>query len=133
MATVPIPPGREIRYDTGDLPALAALPGTLGRPRPDLGREVRSVAWQGYVIVFRYVGPRLQIVRIIEGHGLCTTRKPPWLAPTDRPCLSTISAAMPGSPSAPAARASRAYAFTASDCMAPEPKIFTATARSARR
>jgi hypothetical protein len=31
---------------------LAALPGQIGRPRPELGADIRSVAFHGYVIVF---------------------------------------------------------------------------------
>src|SRR5436305_5332254 len=37
------------------------------------------------------------MVRIMLGHGRFTTRNPPWFAGTGLPCLSTTSAAMPGS------------------------------------
>ena len=47
---------------------LADLPGTLGRARPELRPDVRSAAFKGYVIFFRYVDERLEVVNIIEGH-----------------------------------------------------------------
>jgi len=47
---------------------LAALPGTLGRSRPELHAEVRSVAHKGYVIFFRYRAQSFEVVNIIEGH-----------------------------------------------------------------
>src|SRR5262245_18741713 len=37
------------------------------------------------------------MVRIMDGHGRFTTRKPPSLTPTDFPERSTTSAIMPGS------------------------------------
>lgn len=48
--------------------ALASKPGTLGRARPELHPEIRSVAHKGYVIFFRYVEDRLEVVNILEGH-----------------------------------------------------------------
>jgi toxin ParE1/3/4 len=33
---------------------LARLPGLLGRPRPELGRDYRSTTFGNYVIFFRY-------------------------------------------------------------------------------
>ena len=47
---------------------LAALPGMLGTPRPELRPELRSFSVQGYVILFRYQGDTFEIVNIIEGH-----------------------------------------------------------------
>ncbi len=47
---------------------LAAKPGTLGRARPELREDLRSVAHKGYVIFFRYVGDSLEVVNILEGH-----------------------------------------------------------------
>jgi toxin ParE1/3/4 len=47
---------------------LAALPGTLGRARPELRSDIRSVAFKRYVIFFRYVDDSFEIVNIIEGH-----------------------------------------------------------------
>jgi toxin ParE1/3/4 len=47
---------------------LAALPGTLGRARPELHPDIRSSTCRGYVIFFRYVGNRFEVVNILEGH-----------------------------------------------------------------
>lgn len=47
---------------------LAALPGTLGRARPELRPDIRSTPFRGYVIFFRYVEDRLEVVNILEGH-----------------------------------------------------------------
>ncbi len=46
---------------------IAGLPGTLGRPRDDLGRDIRSLAWRDYVILFRYLEGRVRVIRIIHG------------------------------------------------------------------
>ena len=46
---------------------LAALPGMLGRARGDLGPDLRSLAWRDYVIIFRYVGNEVQVIRILHG------------------------------------------------------------------
>ncbi len=47
---------------------LAALPGTLGRARPELRPDIRSFPLKGYVIFFRYAGDTFEVVNIIEGH-----------------------------------------------------------------
>lgn len=47
---------------------LAGLPGHMGRPRLELRADIRSFAFRGYVIFFRYVGDRFEIVNILEGH-----------------------------------------------------------------
>ena len=47
---------------------LAALPGTLGRARSELGPDLRSVSHKGYVIFFRYADERFEVVDILEGH-----------------------------------------------------------------
>jgi len=47
---------------------FAALPGTIGRARPELGSGLRSVSHKGYVIFFRYVADRFEVVSILEGH-----------------------------------------------------------------
>jgi toxin ParE1/3/4 len=47
---------------------LASLPGTMGRARPELGEGIRSIPYGNYVILFRYNGPYLEIVSILEGH-----------------------------------------------------------------
>lgn len=47
---------------------LATLPGTLGRARPELRPDIRSFAFKGYVIFFRYAPDVLEVVNILEGH-----------------------------------------------------------------
>lgn len=47
---------------------LAALPGALGRARPELRPDIRSFAYQGYVIFFRYQGETFEVVKVLEGH-----------------------------------------------------------------
>jgi toxin ParE1/3/4 len=47
---------------------LADLPGTLGRARPELRPDIRSFAFKGYVIFFRYATDVLEVVNILEGH-----------------------------------------------------------------
>ncbi len=47
---------------------LASKPGVMGRARPELRPEVRSVVHKGYVIIFRYVEDRMEVINIIEGH-----------------------------------------------------------------
>ena len=50
---------------------LASLPGRLGRPRPELGKDYRSTPFGNYMIFFRYAdvdGPRshLYIMGIVQ-------------------------------------------------------------------
>lgn len=47
---------------------LASLPGTLGRARPELRPDLRSAPYKGYVVFFRYVDDRFEVVNILEGH-----------------------------------------------------------------
>lgn len=47
---------------------MAALPGTMGRERPELRRAMRSSPYKGYVIFFRYLGDVLEVVNVLEGH-----------------------------------------------------------------
>ena len=47
---------------------LAALQNTMGRGRPELPAGIRSFPYMGYVIFFRYVGERFEVVNILEGH-----------------------------------------------------------------
>jgi len=47
---------------------LASLPGSMGRARPELRPDIRSGAFKGYVIFFRYVGDQFEVVNILEGH-----------------------------------------------------------------
>jgi plasmid stabilization system protein ParE len=46
---------------------LASLPGHIGRPRPELRPDMRSFAFRGYVIFFRYVDNVFEVVDILEG------------------------------------------------------------------
>ncbi len=52
----------------GQCAKLAALPGTLGRARPELRPDVRSFAFGSYVFFFRYNEDRFEVVNILEGH-----------------------------------------------------------------
>ncbi len=47
---------------------LAALPGTLGRPRPEIRPDLRSFPYRGYIIFFRYLPDIFEVVNILEGH-----------------------------------------------------------------
>ena len=47
---------------------LAALQSTIGRARPEIREDIRSFPYMGYVIFFRYVGERFEVVNILEGH-----------------------------------------------------------------
>jgi len=47
---------------------LAALQSSIGRPRPELRPDMRSFPYKGYVIFFRYVANRFEVVNILEGH-----------------------------------------------------------------
>lgn len=47
---------------------LAALPGTMGRLRPELLPDLRSTVHGSYVIFFRYADDAFEVVRIMEGH-----------------------------------------------------------------
>jgi len=47
---------------------LASLPGTLGRPRPDIAHDLRSFPFKGYIIFFRYLPDTFEVVNILEGH-----------------------------------------------------------------
>ena len=47
---------------------LASHPGTLSRPRPDILPDLRSFAFKGYVIFFRYAGDVFEVVNVLEGH-----------------------------------------------------------------
>ena len=51
---------------------IAAMPGLLGRARPEFGRDYRSLTFGSYVIFLRYAdedGPRshLYIVHVVHG------------------------------------------------------------------
>jgi plasmid stabilization system protein ParE len=47
---------------------LASLPGSIGRARPELRPDIRSSAFKGYVVFFRYRDDVLEVVNILEGH-----------------------------------------------------------------
>ncbi|WNJ89559.1 type II toxin-antitoxin system RelE/ParE family toxin [Bosea sp. 685] len=47
---------------------IAALPGTIGRTRSELRSDLRSFAFKGYVILFRYVEDTVEVVNILERH-----------------------------------------------------------------
>lgn len=47
---------------------LAAFPGSIGNPRAELRPELRSFAFKGYVILFRYESDAFEVVNAIEGH-----------------------------------------------------------------
>ena len=47
---------------------LASLPGKIGTPRPDLHKNIRSISFENYIILFQYTDNLLEIVTIIEGH-----------------------------------------------------------------
>jgi plasmid stabilization system protein ParE len=47
---------------------LGRLPGTVGRPRPELEPGIRSFPFKNYIIFMRYVGNTLEIINVIEGH-----------------------------------------------------------------
>ena len=57
---------------TGYCEHLAKLPGLLGHPRPELGRDYRSTTFGNYVILLRYAdeeSPRshLYIIHVLHG------------------------------------------------------------------
>ena len=56
--------GRLRRHGAG----LASLPGSIGRARPELRPDIRSSAYKGHVVFFRYRDDLLEIVNILEGH-----------------------------------------------------------------
>ena len=47
---------------------LAAITGTIGRARPELRPDIRSAVYRNYVIFFRYVDDRFEVVNILESH-----------------------------------------------------------------
>jgi toxin ParE1/3/4 len=47
---------------------LAVLRGILGRARPELRPDPRSIPFKSYVIFFRYLGDTFEVVNILEGH-----------------------------------------------------------------
>ncbi len=47
---------------------LAQLPDKMGRSRPELREDLRSIPYGNYVILFPYIDDNLEVVTIIEGH-----------------------------------------------------------------
>ncbi|AYG65439.1 MULTISPECIES: type II toxin-antitoxin system RelE/ParE family toxin [unclassified Rhizobium] len=47
---------------------LAALPGQIGRLRPELRDDMRSFAFRGYVIFFHYIDGVFEVLNVLEGH-----------------------------------------------------------------
>lgn len=46
---------------------VAAMPATLGTPRPELRPDIRSTPCLGYVIFFRYQDDALEVVNVLHG------------------------------------------------------------------
>lgn len=67
-ASSSVPTGEHFADQIFDRCGLASLPGTMGRPRPELRPNLRSISFKGYVIFFHYVGGVLEIVNVLEGH-----------------------------------------------------------------
>ncbi|MBV9636198.1 MAG: type II toxin-antitoxin system RelE/ParE family toxin [Methylobacteriaceae bacterium] len=47
---------------------LASLPGILGRPRPELRADLRSFPFGAYIVFFRYLEDKLEVVKIVHSH-----------------------------------------------------------------
>jgi plasmid stabilization system protein ParE len=47
--------------------AYAEGPGTLGTPAPHLGEDYRVFPHKRWVVIFRYVGDDLEVLRIVDG------------------------------------------------------------------
>ncbi|QGM45065.1 type II toxin-antitoxin system RelE/ParE family toxin [Methylocystis heyeri] len=45
---------------------MAALPGTIGRPRDNLAKGLRSFPFRGYLIFMRYEKDRLYVVDVLH-------------------------------------------------------------------
>ena len=45
---------------------LAELPGRIGRPRPELGSDVRSLPHLSYVVVFRYGEDSIDVLMVVH-------------------------------------------------------------------
>ena len=52
---------------TSQCEKLAMLSGTMGRPRPELGPDLRSFPFRGYVIFFRYAGDEMVVLNVLNG------------------------------------------------------------------
>ena len=47
--------------------SLAAMPGQMGRERPELQPTLRSYAFKNHVIFFRYTADAFEVVDIVHG------------------------------------------------------------------
>lgn len=47
---------------------VASLPGLLGRARPELRADIRSLVCGSYVVFFRYDAKLMEVVHVVEGH-----------------------------------------------------------------
>src|SRR5262245_25569580 len=47
---------------------LASFRATFGVARSDLGQDIRSFPFRGYVIFFRYKDGYFEVINIVEGH-----------------------------------------------------------------
>jgi len=47
---------------------LASLPIEMGKLRPELRQDLRSSTFESYVIFFRYIEGRFEVVNVIDGH-----------------------------------------------------------------
>jgi toxin ParE1/3/4 len=63
---------------------LSVLPGTMGRSRPELGADIRSQAFQGYVIFFRYKDDTFEVINILHGRRDIDSYFREILPPDDR-------------------------------------------------
>jgi plasmid stabilization system protein ParE len=59
---------RDVEVPRGQCRKMALLSAQLGRPRPELSLEIRSFAFQNYLILVRYEGGCARIVNVIEEH-----------------------------------------------------------------
>lgn len=51
---------------TAQCEKLAMLSGTMGRPRPELGPDLRSFPFRGYVIFFRYADDEMVVLNVLN-------------------------------------------------------------------
>ena len=63
---------------------LSVLPGRIGRPRPELGQDIRSHVFQNYVIFFRYKDDTFEVINILHGRRDIDSYFREFLPPDDR-------------------------------------------------
>jgi toxin ParE1/3/4 len=59
--------GRLVREIEAHLLRIAELPPQMGRPRPDLGRDIRSVPHRSYMLFIRYSENHIDVVQVLHG------------------------------------------------------------------